>query len=183
MIERLGEYTNVRVATVVGGLSMEKQAKAEALRQRPENCRGDSRRLDRPRSKHALVWFRGRGCGRFRRSRPVIRDGILEEIKEIMRNMPGAKANVVVQRDADGGKSWPVYPCVIRRERLSGFVGHNTDDLDRRNSENQTAIRGKERSAFVGFGIEIVQRQRNHRICENQSPSASIENSFRPFEH
>ena len=86
MIERLGEYTNVRVATVVGGLSMEKQA--AALRQRPEIVVATPGRLiDHVRNTHSFG-FEDVAAVVLDEADRLLEMGFLEEIKEIVRNMP-----------------------------------------------------------------------------------------------
>ena len=86
MIERLGEYTNVQVATIVGGLSMERQA--AALRQRPEIVVATPGRLiDHVRNTHSFG-FEDVAAVVLDEADRLLEMGFLEEIKEIVRNMP-----------------------------------------------------------------------------------------------
>ena len=86
MIQRLGEYTNVQVATIVGGLSMERQA--AALRQRPEIVVATPGRLiDHVRNTHSFG-FEDVAAVVLDEADRLLEMGFLEEIKEIVRNMP-----------------------------------------------------------------------------------------------
>ena len=86
MIQRLGEYTNVQVATIVGGLSMERQA--AALRQRPEIVVATPGGLiDHVRNTHSFG-FEDVAAVVLDEADRLLEMGFLEEIKEIVRNMP-----------------------------------------------------------------------------------------------
>ena len=86
MIERLAEFTSIRVATVVGGLSM--QAQAAALRQRPEIVVATPGRLiDHVRNTHSFGFEEVAAIVLDEADR-LLEMGFLEEIKEIVRNMP-----------------------------------------------------------------------------------------------
>ena len=162
MIERLGEYTNVRVATASAGCPW--KSKRVRLETKTRNCRGDSRAIDRRRSKHALVWFEDVAAVVLDEADRLLEMGFLEEIKEEEEH---AEAKATLLFSATLTSAEELASLSMRNPaRLSGFVGHNTDDVDRRKS---TAIVAKKEAHLLSL-VSRSFKGKKPSYLRNQSP-------------